>query len=304
MTCCKYCKEKIEWIKENDKWIPLDHVSKLRHSCLRKNDIKINKIYCIDCVKLMKLMENETIDLTVTSPPYDKLRDYKGYDFNFKAIANGLFRITKNGGVVVWVVNDATIKGSETGTSFKQALYFKEIGFNLHDTMIYEKNEYIPLTHNRYEQCFEYMFILTKSRPHIFNPIMIPTKTVGTKRCRNNEKHFESSHSMRKRKCKTTVNQNKIHPNKFVYSVGKNDKTKHNAPFPEQLANDHIISWTNKGDVVFDPMCGSGTTCKMAYLNGRKYIGCDVSKEYCDIANQRIRDLKINLVNNHGTSIF
>ena len=153
--------------------------------------------------------------------------------------------MTKQGGVVVWVVGDATIKGSETGTSFRQALYAKEIGFNLHDTMIYAKNSYMPLTHNRYEQAFEYMFILSKSKPKTFNPILIPSITAGTKRKRGGGKANESTYAERKRIENTTVGQFKQSPNIFYYDVGKNDKTKHNAPFPEKLAEDHILSWSN-----------------------------------------------------------
>ena len=139
------------------------------------------KLYLGDCKEVMKTIPDNSIDLTVTSPPYDNLRDYNGYTFDFEGIAKELFRVTKDGGVVVWVVGDATIKGSETGTSFKQALYFKDIGFNLHDTMIYKKINYIPLTHNRYEQEFEYMFVFSKGKPKSFNPIMINCKTVGSK---------------------------------------------------------------------------------------------------------------------------
>ena len=94
----------------------------------------------------MARMPDGFIDLTVTSPPYDNLRAYSGYSFDFEAVAKELYRVTKQGGVVIWVVGDATIKGSETGTSFRQALFFKEIGFNLHDTMIYAKNSYVPLS--------------------------------------------------------------------------------------------------------------------------------------------------------------
>lgn len=102
-----------------------------------------NYITLGDCVELMKEIPDDFIDLTVTSPPYDNLRDYNNemtWNFEkFKEVAKELFRITKPGGVVVWVVGDATIKGSETGTSFRQALFFKDCGFNLHDTMIYKK---------------------------------------------------------------------------------------------------------------------------------------------------------------------
>ena len=203
-----------------------------------------------DCITEMQKMESNIIDLTVTSPPYDNLRTYAGtLDWNFdifKQVANELYRITKDGGVVVWVIGDATVKGSETGTSFRQALYFKEIGFNLHDTMIYAKNSYMPLTHNRYEQAFEYMFILSRGKPKTFNPILIPSKTAGTKRNRGSSKASGSTYAERKRIEKTTVGSFKQSPNIFYYDVGKNDKTLHNAPFPEQLANDHIISCQTK----------------------------------------------------------
>ena len=144
-------------------------------------NLELNKTYCMNCLDGMKLLSDNYIDLTVTSPPYDDLRKYNGYSFNFeifKDIAKELYRVTKDGGVVVWVVGDKTKNGSESGTSFKQALYFKEIGFNLHDTMIYQKKT-PPLTHNRYEQEFEYMFILSKGKPKTWNPIMIPKKIYG-----------------------------------------------------------------------------------------------------------------------------
>jgi len=251
----------------------------------------INKIICGNCLEVMSDIPDKSIDLTITSPPYDNLRDYKGYVFDFESIAKELYRITKIGGVVVWVVGDATINGSETGTSFRQALYFKEIGFNLHDTMIYAKENYVPLTHNRYEQQFEYMFIFSKEKPKTFNPIMRDNiwkgnKTGGT--FRHNGNDLEAKHT------KGVVKDKSIRPNIWWYKVGKYKTStdlisfKHPATFPEQLAQDHIMSWSNKNDLILDPMCGSGTTCKMAKLNNRKYIGIEISPEYCDIARKRV----------------
>ncbi len=245
-----------------------------------------------DCLERMKEIPDGSVDLTVTSPPYDNLRNYNNSldwgEHVWKPVLQELFRVTKKGGVVVWIVGDATIKGSETGTSFRQALYAKEIGFNLHDTMIYAKNSYMPLTHNRYEQAFEYMFILSKSKPKTFNPILIPSITAGTKRNRGGGKANESTYAERKRIENTTVGQFKQSPNIFYYDVGKNDKTKHNAPFPEQLANDHIISWSNEGDTVLDCFMGSGTTGKMALLNNRNFIGIEKDAGYFEIAKQRL----------------
>lgn len=258
---------------------------------MTKGALEINKCYNENCLDTMANMPDNCIDLTVTSPPYDNLRVYCGYSFDFESVAKELYRITKQGGVVVWVVSDATVKGSESGTSFKQALFFKRIGFNLHDTMIYAKNSYMPLTHNRYEQSWEYMFVFSKGKPHTFNPIMIECLTAGTKRNRGGSKAKENSYAERLRNEKTEVNIKKQHPNIFYYNVGNGDKTEHNAPFPEQLANDHIISWSNEGDLVYDPFMGSGTTAKMAILNKRNWIGSEISKEYCVIIEKRIRSV-------------
>jgi DNA modification methylase len=251
--------------------------------------LPINEIICGDCLDVMSGFPDECIDLTVTSPPYDNLRKYQGYTFDFEGIAHELYRITKPGGVVVWVVGDATINGSETGTSFRQALFFKEIGFNLHDTMIYAKKNPIPLTHNRYEQQFEYMFVLSKGRPKTFNPLMQHCKSAGKKKSYGAEKHYEDTHGMRKRNEIVTIGKARFLYNIWFMATGTDDRTKHNAPFPGKLAEDHIISWSNPGDLVFDPMVGSGTTCKMAALNDRNYIGIDISEEYCELARERIR---------------
>ena len=254
--------------------------------------MEINKIYCESNLETMAKMPDNFVDLVITSPPYDDLRNYNGYSFDFESVAKELYRIMKQGGVVVWVVNDSTKNGSESLTSFRQAIYFKEIGFNVHDTMIYAKNNYMPLTHNRYEQQFEYMFVFSKGKPKKFNPIMIDCISKGSKKYRGKAKQYESSYSERKRDETTITKEKKQKGNIWFYNVGNSsgdDKTKHNAPFPEQLANDHIISWSNENDLVYDPFMGSGTTAKMAMLNNRNYIGSEISKEDCEIAEQRLK---------------
>lgn len=253
--------------------------------------LQLNKIYNESNLDTMSRMPDCFIDLTVTSPPYDNLREYNGYSFPFEGIAKELYRVTKHGGVVVWVVGDATTNGSESGTSFKQALYFVERGFNLHDTMIYQKANYVPLSHNRYEQSFEFMFILSKGKPKVFNPIMIACKQVGRveKYGLERRQNHGLKHAMRlynETEFKATK-ESKIAPNIFNYTLGR-EKTGHPAPFPEALANDHIYSWSNKGDIIYDPFMGSGTTAKMAHLQKRKWIGSEVSSEYCQIAEKRI----------------
>ena len=247
-----------------------------------------------DCLELMKNIPDGSVDLTVTSPPYDNLRTYNGnidqWNFEkFKEIAKELYRVTANGGVVVWVVGDATIKGSETGTSFKQALFFKECGFNIHDTMIFAKRNPIPQTHNRYEQAFEYMFVFSKRRPKTFNPILEESKGAGQKRNRKKTSELDKNQSMRVRAEETIINQFKQSTNIFYYGVGGN-RTGHPAVFPEQLATDHILSWSNEGDTVLDCFMGSGTTGKMAVLNNRNFIGIELDKGYFDIAEKRINE--------------
>ena len=250
--------------------------------------MKTNKIYNENCLDTMSRMEDDFIDLTVTSPPYDNLRDYNGYSFDFESIAKELYRVTKEGGVVVWVVGDATIKGSETGTSFKQALFFKECGFKLYDTMIYRKQNYIPLTHKRYEQEFEYMFVFSKGKPNTFNPIMIHCKTKGSKTKGRTFYQTNSQNKPTKGHKNDEVKALKQKGN--VWQVPTNAGVKgHPAQFPEQLANDHIISWSNEGDLIYDCFMGSGTTAKMSIINKRNYIGSEISEEYTELANKRIK---------------
>jgi DNA modification methylase len=229
------------------------------------------------------------IDLTVTSPPYDNLRDYEGYDFDFEAIAAQLWRITKPGGVVVWVVGDQTVNGSESGTSFRQALHFMELGFNLHDTMIWNKGGFtgVGSLSVRYAPVFEYMFIFSNGKPNTFNQI---TDRVNI--------HSKGNFSKKKRTKKGNIKDGGKFQKRREYGVRfniwkmtphiQNGDNVHPAPFPEALARDHIISWSNPGDIVLDPMCGSGTTLKMAKQTGRQFIGIDVSEKYCDIARKRV----------------
>ena len=257
--------------------------------------MKYDYIECGDNVTLMKKLPEECIDLTVTSPPYDNLRTYKGFSWDFEGVAKELFRITKKGGVVVWIVADATINGSETGTSFKQALFFKEIGFNLHDTMIWEKPAFTATGSLavRYASVFEYMFVLSKGKLKTFNPIKDrKNKTSGYKKTgsiRQIDGSFRPMSSLGKETPEYGQRFNVWH---IAQEMSNKKRCGHPAQFPEQLANDHIISWSNEGDVVFDPFLGSGTTAKMAVLNNRHYIGFELAEEYFDIACKRLDDVE------------
>lgn len=250
--------------------------------------IELNNFYIGESVTFMRNnIPDNFVDLTVTSPPYDNLRTYKGFIFDYQSMFKELYRVTKPGGVVVWVVGDATIKGTETGTSFRHALYAKEIGFNLHDTMIYQTSK-PPMNDKRYQQCFEYMFVFTKGKIKTFNPILIDCKYAGKE---IDATYYNTDGTMKKRHGKNPVKDKKIKEN--IWYFCQRQANGHPATFPEQLAQDHILSWSKENDIVLDPMCGSGTTCKMAWLNKRKFIGVDISKEY-------INDICIPRLNIYG----
>ncbi len=251
-------------------------------------------LYLGDCLEVMPQMNPNSVDLTVTSPPYDNLRSYEGsLDWDetiWRCVIEGLWRVTAEGGVVVWVVGDATIKGSETGTSFKQALYFKEVGFNLHDTMIYQK----PATHyapkcQRYWQAFEYMFVLSKGKPSC-NYITEPCKDAGKKKAGDyGQKRYDGSNLTDRHNSERIIKDHKVKDNIWFYTAGSRVKG-HPAPFSEALANDHVISWSNPGDVVFDPFMGSGTTGKAALLNSRQFIGIEKVEKYFEISCNRLKE--------------
>lgn len=255
--------------------------------------MELNKVYNADCAEFMTtVMDESSVDLTVTSPPYDQIRDYKGYKFDFAKTANGLLRVTKKGGVVVWVVGDQTINGGESGTSFRHALYFMGIGFTLHDTMIYEKANFSMPQKNRYHQIFEYMFVFSKGKPKTFNPIIDRKNVwVGYTNLGQNSVRLQDG-SMHALKHGKPIGEFGKRFNIWrMNTIGQENmckKNPHPAMFPSALARDHIISWSNEGDTVFDPFLGSGTTAIEAKKLKRNYIGVDISKEYCEMAEKRI----------------
>ena len=240
-------------------------------------------LYNDDCLCSMRLIKDCSVDLTITSPPYDNLREYNGnisqWSFEkFCSIAKQIYRVTADGGVVVWVVGDATIKGSETGSSFKQSLEFMNCGFNLHDTMLYEKNSSTfpaRASGTRYTQIFEYMFVFSKGKPKTAKLICDkPNKWAGAK-------DFSG-------KLKNPVPDFSPRTNIWRYTTSFNDKTGHPAPFPEMLVQDHILSWSVEDDVVLDPFMGSGTTGKVCAISGRRFVGIEIDKEYYSVAKKRI----------------
>jgi len=257
----------------------------------------INKIINKNCIDVLSEMPNDCIDLVVTSPPYDDLRDYgEKMQWSFEIFAQTarlLYKVMKPGGVVVWVVGDKTKDGNKSLTSFKQAIYFQEIGFNIYDVIIYEKTGAGPPHPNRYFNSFEYMFILSKGKPAKVNLLKDkPNKWAGASTFGNVTRREKNGKLTPKGK--KIINKFGIRTNIWKYSNGKGFTTKdkiaykHPAIFPENLAADHISSWSNEGDVVLDPFAGSGTTGKIAKMLKRKWICIEINKEYCEIAKERI----------------
>ena len=255
--------------------------------------LPIDQLLVGDCVDVMQSFPANSIDLTVTSPPYDGLRYYNGYSFDAERIARSLLRVTKPGGVVVWVVGEKITKGRSM-TSFEQALMFRDVGFIVHDVMIYQKKN-TPFTRsNGYTNAWEFMLVLCKDdAPKTFNPLKVPTVRHGEELVPHNKLPDGIN-----KKRKAMLKSEKTRTNIWAYAVGRGGTTndhiafQHPAVFPEKLAEDHILSWSNRGDIVLDPMCGSGTTCKMALVNRRRYIGIDTSPEYISICQERLDSLQ------------
>ena len=268
----------------------------------------INKNILGDSIHVMKEIPNDMIDLTITSPPYDNMREYNGkvkdgviyednYSFPFVEMVKELYRITKDGGIVIWVVGDQVKNGGETGTSFRMALKFQEMGFKIYDTMIYLKNGAPFPEIARYSQVFEYMFVFLKGKkPNVANLLndkenkWAGTSNFGERSIRKKDGTLKKSKSYK-------VAEYGTRNNVWKYNTGKNFTTKddfaykHPAMFPEHLSEDHILSWSNENDIILDPMCGAGTTCKMSKLNNRNFIGIDINEEYINISDKRVRDI-------------
>lgn len=267
-------------------------------------DKYIGKIINDNCIKFMKKLPDNCIDLTVTSPPYDDLRDYENklvWDYNtFRKVARELYRVTKNGGVVVWVIGDKTDKGNKSLTSFKHALYFQEIGFNMYDVIIYEKAGSGPPHPKRYFNSFEYMFVMSKGNPKTVNLLQDKKNSCAGMTTYSDITRREKDGSLTN-KGRKVINEYGIRTNVWRYNNGKGFSSKdkiayeHPAIFPEKLVEDHIKSWSNPGDVVFDPFGGSGTTAKVSIELDRKWIYVELVEKYCDVAKQRIENMEENL---------
>jgi site-specific DNA-methyltransferase (adenine-specific) len=262
------------------------------HAIVPLPSLPLDRIICGDNCEVMRTLPSESIDLVVTSPPYDDLRTYGGHAWDFYGVAWNLKRLLKPGGVIVWVVNDETKDGGETGTSWRQAHHFQSIGLKIHDTMIYQHCKPFPES-TRYHPAFEYMFVFSKGKPKVFNPIKDRKTSTGGAQSKSTMER-QPDGKIRRPEREFVRNEYASRLNIWDIPAGWGQSTKdygafeHPAIFPEGLARDHIVSWSNEGDVVLDPFSGSGTTAKMAKHNGRHYIGIEVNPEYVEISQQRL----------------
>jgi DNA modification methylase len=253
------------------------------------------RLHCKDCIDLTQSLRSDLVDMVITSPPYDELRHYGKHPFDWRALAVELFRITKPGGVVIWVVGDSTIKGSESGTSFRQALFFNELGFKINDTMIYAKKNPMPTPGKRYHQAFEYMFCFSKGIPKTFNPIQVESKYHGVAFMKDRGKEGTLNYTKKLRTAKHKVT------NVFSYAIGGGISTKdeiaygHPAIFPESLVQDQLMTWSNPNDLVCDPLFGSGTTAKLCMLMERQFIGSEIEPTYYKLACRRLAETRAYL---------
>jgi len=257
----------------------------------------LDATHCMDNCDGMMLLPRECIDLVVTSPPYDDLRTYGGHSWDFYGVAWNLARVLKPGGVIVWVVGDATKDGSETGSSMEQALFFKRIGLNLHDTMIYQQPGTGAKGSNlAYWQAWEYMYIFSKGKPKTVNRIADKKNIKAGAVCTTGAIQKETGTRQHK-EGGTVVGDFGVRDNiwRIPSGNGHNETTGHPAQFPDKLAKDHIYSWGNKGDIVLDPFMGSGTAAKAAQELGRHYIGFEINPEYVEICQRRMAQATLGI---------
>jgi len=246
--------------------------------------IKLNKIYNEDCLDTMSRMDDCSVDLIVTSPPYEDLRKYNGFSFDFNSVAESMYRVLKDSGVAIWIVNDKRKNGNRTLTHFRQAIKFQDVGFNVLDVMIWKKSNPMPFVQrDQYTPSYEIMLVLVKGKVSVFNPIMEKCKYAG----KVIKTHTSNKESIRKANLTSKTKDTKIKSNVWETVVAGTNHG-HPAIFPESLVRDHIFSWSNEGDLVYDPFIGSGTVAKVCLDTNRKYIGSETSSEYCEICRNRI----------------
>jgi DNA modification methylase len=255
---------------------------------MKKTKFKNGICYLSDCLEVMKKLPDECVNLTITSPPYDNMRDYNGYSFPFEEIANELYRITTDGGVLVWNVFDQKTNGGYSLTSFKQVMYFVEkCGFKLDSNIIWDKGTFAAPNSKAYHSVYEYVFILTKGKMKTFNPLLDRPNKHGGKTVKVASKTQKDG--TRPKSDRTVVLD--ANGKRFnIWQIPSEKRSNHPAPFPLSLVGDCILTWSNIGDTVLDPFGGSFTTAVQANKLDRRWITCEMSEEYYNKGIVRLTD--------------
>lgn len=255
-----------------------------------------NSLACCECVDGMRALPPASIPLTITSPPYDQTFEYGGHLWDhekFMLVARELWRVAMQGGVVSWVVRDQIADGDQSASSFRQALFFKGLGFRLHNTIIIEKQIIRGISRVRYGVAPEFAFVFSKGRPRTINLIEDKENKFGGRHMRFSTRSRDGT------KCKTAkalIRPFGVRGNVWRYTTGSRVTAKedyaydHPALMPERLAHDLIVSWSRPGDLVLDPFGGAGTTAKMALLGHRRYLSMEAHRPYHDLAVRRMAD--------------
>lgn len=248
-----------------------------------------------DACEILPTIRESSVDLTVFSPPYDGLRDYKGKpSFDMAVLGREILRVTKEGGVCCMVIQDATKNGAKSLTSFRTACLFADLGWRLFECCIYSRAG-VPGAWwtKRFRVDHEYIFIFTRGDglPRRFDKtsLMVESKYAGitaggTKRTTKGDFVAIKKTVISPLKCRGTIWH-------YAASNTERNKTKseHPATYPDSLARDIISCFSKEGDLVLDPMMGSGTTGIASVNMGRRFLGIEISVQYMEIAKRRFR---------------
>ena len=250
-----------------------------------------NSIVLGDCVEGMRSLPPDLVPCTVASPPYGALRHYHGnHQFDFEAAAAELWRITRPGGVVCWVVREEVVDGSESGEASEQRLFFRDLGFRLHQTIVMERYGSRARSPGRYGESLEYAFILAKGKPATVRLLRDRRNKTAGKLVTATHRYPDGSYRVQRYEVDEWGYRKAV----WYFAQGMHVATDpvarlHQAPMPEAMAEDLILSYSREGDLIFDPFAGVATTAKMALLNHRNYFGYEINAIYHARGEERLR---------------
>lgn len=246
-----------------------------------------------DAIEHASTLASDSVDLVLFSPPYDGVRDYRGnWTLDLPALGSELLRVVKDGGFAVMVIADGTKNQRKSMTTFRTAVAWEDAGWSLFESVIYSRDGRPGAWWaTRFRVDHEHILMFYKGkrpRPVTHHDgLRVPSKHAGKKwtgtQRLTDGTLVKTSATVAADKCRGTI---------WHYatsnSEGNRTKAKHPATFPDALARDVILALSAPGDVVYDPMMGSGTSVVIAAQEGRRWLGNDFFAEYVEIAQQRL----------------